>query len=439
MNNYNAYWFPTKKDNIKIGVFGLWHLGCVLAASWSKIGYQVIGYDYDLDNINNLKNGYPPIYEPKLEDTIKKYLNTELNFTDNKKDLSNCDYVFLAYDTPVDDEDNSDTTILEKSIRDLSEILKDNSIVIISSQSPIGYCSKLRKILKSKNDTLELAYSPENLKLGEAIDCYLNPDRIILGTNDLETEKKCLSLFGDIQSDDNILCMSLESAEMVKHGINSFLATSIVFANHLSDICSETGANIKDVIKGMKSDPRIGNKAYLSPGIGFSGGTLGRDLKVLSQVNNNIMKAGNWKPAGIFEKIHTFNSLRKYSILSKIIQYFGELNEKTIGVLGLTYKPGTSTLRRSLPIEIVNLMLDEGAKIIAFDPKADYEEINSEIKFDIINSIESLINNVDYIILLTEWKDFKEFNWSKVEKDISIFDTKNFLKIENEKIKYYSL
>jgi UDPglucose 6-dehydrogenase len=436
-SQYKEYWYPIKK-NKKIGVFGLWHLGCVISASWSKLGYTVLGYDYDLNNINNLKEGCPPIYEPKLEETIKHHLNTELNFTDNKKDLLDCDYVFLAYDTPVDDNDNSDTSILEKSIIDLSEILKDNSIVIISSQSPIGYCSKLREILKSKNDTLELAYSPENLRLGDAIDCYLNPERIILGTNDLETEKRCLSLFDDIQTKDNILCMSLESAEMVKHGINSFLATSIVFANHLSDICSETGANINDVIKGIKSDNRIGNKAYLSPGVGFSGGTLGRDLKVLAQVNNNIREGGNWKPAKIFENIHTFNSNRKYSIVSKITKKFDGLKDKNIGILGLTYKPGTSTLRRSIPLEIVNLLIKNGANIKVFDPKANYNEL-SEINFEIKNSMVELIEEVDFIILLTEWSEFKEFDWININKNITLFDTKNFLKIENQKIKYYSI
>lgn len=424
---------------MNIGIFGLWHLGCVLAASWSKLGYNVIGYDYDIENIKNLKKGKPPIFEPNLENILNQKLNQNLQFTDNIKDLLDCDFVFISYDTPVDENDDSDTSILTKSVTDLSKILKNNSIIIISSQSPIGFCSTLRTIIKNQNQTLELAYSPENLRLGEAIECYLHPDRIILGTNDKETENKCLELFENVQTKNNILCMSLESAEMVKHGINSFLATSIVFANHLSDICSETGANIKDVIKGIKSDPRIGNKAYLTPGIGFSGGTLGRDLKVLSKVNNKIIEAGNWKPAKIFEKVHIFNSFRKYSILYKILKNFGELKEKSIGILGLTYKPGTSTLRRSLPIEIVELMIDDGAKIIAFDPKADYNELN-EIKFSVAKSIDELIDKVDYIVLLTEWNEFKEYDWSKINKNISVFDTKNFLNLEKfEKIKYYSL
>ena len=414
----------------------MWHLGCVISASWSKVN-QVIGYDYDSENIESLKKGIPPIYEPFLEETLKENLNKGLlTFTNDKNDLNDCDYIFLAYDTPVDDNDNSETLILINSIVDLKQVLKKNAIVIISSQTPIGFCSDLREILRNHNNdsTLELAYSPENLRLGEAIKCYLEPDRIILGTNNKETEDKCLKLFNQIQINDNILCMSLESAEMVKHGINSFLAMSIVFANHLADICSEKGAKIQDVVKGLKSDPRIGKKSYLAPGIGFSGGTLGRDLKVLKAVNGNGF-------AKLFGTIHELNSERKYSIVSKIRNTFGDLNNKNIGILGLTYKPGTSTLRRSLPIEIINILHNNGATINAFDPKADYNEmLEIEANFYIKNSISELIDSCEFIVLLTEWPEFKEFDWSSVDKNISILDTKNFLNLTNSKnINYYSI
>lgn len=414
---------------MKIGILGLWHLGCTLAASWSELHNEVIGFDYNIDIVNNLKKGEPPIFEPNLELVIKNHLNRELTFTNNINDFIDCDYVFITYDTPVDDYDNSDTTILETSIKDISKVLKNNSIIIITSQSPVGFCSKMRTILKVQNSTLELAYSPENLRLGDAIRCYLQPERIILGTSNKETEDKCLKLFGEIQTYDNILCMNLESAEMVKHGINSFLATSITFANQLSDICSETGANIDDVIKGMKSDERIGKKAYLSPGIGFSGGTLGRDLKVLSKVNDNIKKSGFWKPATLFEKIYNLNNNRKNIIISKIKFIFGDFKDKNIGVLGLTYKPDTSTLRRSIPLDIINIMIKEGANVKVYDPKANYNEL-TEINFEICNDIERVCSNVDFIILLTEWQDFKNYDWDKL--DINIFDAKNFLKLNKK-------
>jgi len=414
----------------KIGVFGLWHLGCTILASWSKLGYNVIGYDYEYLTIDKLKKGITPIFEPQLEEIIK---NKNITFTNNQNDLSECDFIFLAYDTPIDDQDNSDLTLLNKAIDDLSKILKDNTIVIISSQAPIGLCSNLRNKLKKYNTTLDLAYSPENLRLGESINCYLNPDRIILGTNESKTEKKCIELFNTLCILKNILCMTLESAEIVKHGINSFLALSIVFTNNLADICSENNANINDVIKGIKSDSRIGNKAYLSPGIGFSGGTLGRDLKVLKNFETNK----NYK---LFDTIYNLNSERKYIIVKKIEKAFGKIKDKKIGILGLTYKPGTSTLRRSLPIEICNLLYDNGAKLFAYDPKADYTDfITINTNFNVLNSIDDIIKNVNYIVILTEWNDFKIYDWSSVKKNLTIFDAKNFLNINNPKIKYISL
>jgi UDPglucose 6-dehydrogenase len=416
---------------MKIGVFGLWHLGCTIAASWSKLGFNVIGYDYDYLTIDKLKNGIIPIFEPFLEEIINENLILgKLKFTHNQNDLSDCDYVFISYDTPVNNDDTSDISILTNSVTDLSKILKDNSIVIISSQTPVGICGELCKKLKNYNPTLELAYSPENLRLGEAIECYLHPDRIILGINNKKTETACLNLFSNIQGD--VMCMNLESAEMVKHGINSYLSMSIVFANHLADVCSEKGANIKDVIMGIKSDPRIGNKAYLSPGIGFSGGTLGRDLKALKNTNVEGSK--------LFGIIYDLNEERKYGIIRKIKKCFGNLKGKNIGVLGLTYKAGTSTLRRSLPIEIINLMIEEEAKVIAYDPKADYNDlILTDINFLIAESISDLLKKVNYIIILTDWIDFKNFDWSSINKNISILDTKNYLDINNEKIKYYTL
>jgi UDPglucose 6-dehydrogenase len=301
--------------------------------------------------------------------------------------------------------------------------MKNEAILIVSSQSPVGLCRSLRSLLKSSNPTIDLAYSPENLRLGDAIRHYLNPGRIILGTTNTKTQRKCRALFSHIPAE--ILSMNLESAEMVKHGINSFLAVSIVLANHLADICENTGANIDDVVAGMKSDTRIGMKAYLSPGIGFSGGTLGRDLQVLRQ--RNIEAMGD---AVLFGMIHELNALRKHTIIKKLEHILGSFNGKSIGVLGLTYKPGTSTLRRSLPMEITQILVAKGAKVTVHDPKADYNEIGGASLFSTTENIEEAARQADALVLLTEWRNFKEFDWKNVPEMMSrpvFFDTKNFL------------
>ena len=422
----------------KIGIVGLWHLGSVLCAAWSKLGYDVIGYDNDKQRVNDLSKGIPPVFEPNLNDTILSCINKgNLSFSSDLQSLNNCDFIFMSYDTPVRDDDSSDLTILEKSVKEIRKVMKNDTILIVSSQSPVGYCTTLRSLLKDENKTLELAYSPENLRLGEAIHCYLNPGRIILGTSHAETERKCISLFSNITN--KILSMNIPSAEMVKHGINSFLSTSIVFANSLADVCEESGANIDDVVKGLKSDPRIGQKAYLSPGIGFSGGTLGRDLKVLDKFNKSISG-----PAEMFGFIHETNLKRKTTIVKKIIKLINGTKDKTVGILGLTYKPGTSTLRRSLPLEIVDLLINEGVIVKVFDPKADYAELSFEPQFIITKSIVELSENTDIIVLLTEWPEFKEFDWESISSKMNtslFFDTKNFLNQNEMKtigFEYYS-
>lgn len=424
---------------LKIGVVGLWHLGCVLCTAWSKLGNRVIGFDYDSTLINNLKQAIPPLFEPDLADSIKKSIDEKtLSFFDEILSLSDCDFIFLSYDTPVLDDDSSDTSILEKAVKDIAVVMKPGAVIVVSSQSPVGFCSLLRKYLKEVNEAFDLAYSPENLRLGEAIQCYLNPGRIILGTANKDTDAKCKNLFSQIPAE--ILSMNLESAEMVKHGINSFLSMCIVFANHLSDICETTVACIDDVVKGMKTDPRIGPKAYLSPGIGFSGGTLGRDLQVLRKKNVEAKRN-----ASIFCIIHDLNHARKQDIVCRFEEIVGGLMHKRIGLLGLTYKPGTSTLRRSLPVEIADLIIEKGAKVKVYDPKADYAELQGNMKFEITHSIAHVSENVDALILLTEWGDFKTYPWGEVAgrmKKPIFFDTKNFLDQEYMKssgFQYYSI
>lgn len=413
------------QKEVKIGVVGLWHLGCVLSAAWSKLGFKVIGFDYSKQLIDDLNLNRPPVFEPHLEETLmNSKKENKLDFTDEIKLLGECDFIFLAYDTPVLDNDDSDLAPLERAIGDMGNVLKDGAVVIVSSQTPVGTCEKFRADLKKKNPAAELVYSPENLRLGEAINCYLNPGRIIVGAESETAVSKTVLFFSDIQAE--IITMSLVSAEMVKHAINSFLANSIVFANHLADLCEVSGADILDVVKGVKSDERIGQKAYFSAGIGFSGGTLGRDIQVLSKLN----KASGQR-AFLYESLLRFNSDRKNVILNKISALLaGDFGGKTISVLGLTYKPGTSTLRRSLPLEIVEMLAKKGAKLKAYDPMANYDELDKKPLFQICASIDEAISESDLVVLLTEWNEFKKYDWEKgarLMRNKNFFDAKNFL------------
>lgn len=223
-----------------------------------------------------------------------------------------------------------------------------------------------------------------------------------------------------------IIPMNLASAEMVKHAINSFLANSIVFANQLADLCEVCGADILDVVSGMKSEERIGQKAYLSPGIGFSGGTLGRDLRVLSALG---AKRGG--KTTIYDAILEFNADRKNAVVDHVVQLLGgETRGKTIAILGLTYKPGTSTLRRSLPLEIAQLLVRTGARVKAYDPRADYGELDAVPEFETCSTIGDALRESDLAVLLTEWPEFKDYDWEaggKLMRQMRVFDAKNFL------------
>lgn len=424
----------------KIGVIGLWHLGCVLCAAWTKLGHEVVGYDSDAKRVDNLKKGAPPLFEPGLAESIKSALDQgSISFSTSIDSLSDCDFVFLSYDTPVLDDDSSDTSILRNAVKEAGRVMKDGSILIVSSQSPVGFCSDMRKVLKGKKENLELVYSPENLRLGEAIECYLNPDRIILGTADAAAESACSELFAEVKAE--ILNMSLESAEMVKHGINAFLSTSIVFANQLADLCEISDARIDDVVRGMKTDGRIGEKAYLSPGIGFSGGTLGRDLRVLSALNRDTDGY-----AGLFCRIHEYNANRKSVIIKRVENVLGNMSQKRIFVLGATYKPGTSTLRRSLPLEIVQLLIDRGCEVSVYDPEADYSELEEhDFNFAIADNPKDGAAGRDMILLLTDWPEFRGYDWKEMGESMRrkvVFDARNFLdekKIKGCGFEYYSV
>lgn len=409
----------------KIGIVGLWHLGCVLSAAWSKLGFSVTAFDHDKSLIKNLNRDRPPIFEPKLKQTLREGRNNgQLTFTSDMKSLADRDFVFLAFDTPVLEDDTSDLTILFNAVQELGAVLKDNAVVIVSSQSPVGTCRKFLAILQEHNESLEVAYSPENLRLGEAIECYLNPGRIIIGAESETAMSKAVSLFSNISAE--LVTMNLSSSEMVKHAINSFLANSIVFANHLADLCEVSGANILEVVSAAKSDPRIGPRAYLSAGIGFSGGTLGRDLKVLAELNKS-----SGKGAFLYESLFDFNNERKNVIVEKVNALLGDdLSGKTIAVLGVTYKPETSTLRRSIPLEIVRLLSEKDARLKVYDPKANYDELSESPLFEICESMSDAIAQSDLIVLLTEWEEFRQYDWkagAKLVRDRKFLDAKNAL------------
>jgi UDPglucose 6-dehydrogenase len=421
---------------MKIGVVGLWHLGSVTAMCLAEAGFKVIGYDNDETVITNFNNRIPPIYEPGLEDLLKKNIGTQISFTNDPALLSSCDLVWVTYDTPVDDNDVADTEFVERSLALTFPYLKDNAVVLVSSQMPVGSTKKLQAAFnKLSTKNVFFCYSPENLRLGKAIDVFRNPDRIIAGINSDDPKAVLTHVFEKFS--EKIIWISVESAEMTKHAINAFLATSVVFINELAVLCEQVGADAGEVERGLKSEARIGPKAYLRAGNSFAGGTLARDIAFL------IDKGDEYSlPSFLFRSIKQSNDHHKAWMCTKLLELFSNnLVQKNISILGLTYKPGTNTLRRSSAVELCKWLFEQGAIVTAYDPAVSFVEPELAIMINCVKTIEIALAKTDAVVICTEWPEFTNseiinaINTSKVH---FVIDPNNFLSVlkNNKKLRH---
>jgi UDPglucose 6-dehydrogenase len=389
---------------MKICVFGLWHLGSVTSACLAEVGHEVIGLDLNKETIKNLNAGKAPVSEPGLDELILDNIRKKtLRFTsDPSAALAKTDVVWMGFDTPVDEEDNADFNSIEKNFDAISALIPDQTKIIISSQVPVGFTRHLQNGFQKKypGKRVYFAYSPENLRLGRSLKTFLEPDRIVIGT-DPDEKEQFLPVFTAIT--DRLEWMGIESAEMTKHAINAFLATSICFANEVATLCEHAGANAKDVERGLKTEERIGPKAYLNPGNAFSGGTLARDVRFLQKMGKK-----NHFPIYLINSILESNDFHKTWIQRKCGEILGDLKGKHITVLGLTYKPGTNTLRRSLSVELCKWLKDQGADVTAFDPAIPSLPSELQSVISLAPDIAGSVHSADCIIIATEWPDFRK-------------------------------
>lgn len=385
-----------------IGVVGLWHLGTVIAAAWARLGHSVVGYDPDGARIAGLRAGRAPLYEPGLDDALRAGLDAgRLTFADEPAALARADIVFLAADTPVRDDDTSDVSALDALLARASPHLREGAILVVSSQTPAGTCARWESELRARGARVRVACSPENLRLGDAIEGYLSPGHVVLGARDETTLRELTALFAPMKAE--IHALDLTGAELVKHGINAFLAMSITYANQLADLCERAGTDFQKVAAGLKADPRIGKRAYLAAGLGFSGGTLGRDLRALDATNQ---ASGGVAP--LFGELWRYNAARPAMVPARLERALGGLAGRRIGVLGLTYKPGTSTLRRSRAVEVARDLLARGAVVHAFDPKADWSEAPLPEGLRRAADAREAVRGADALVVLTAWPEFRE-------------------------------
>jgi len=341
---------------MKIAVCGLWHLGTVTAACLAAAGHDVIGYDNDAVRLAMLTIGKLPVSEPGLEGLTKHGMTEgKLRFTDNARDaLENAELVWICWDTPVDDNDVADVESVREKIRQLFPYLMNGQTVAISSQLPVRSTAAIEKEFyeideNSRATDVGFAYVPENLRLGNAIECFRNPGHVSVGTRDNCSWDLIRYAWESVSA----TRMSPESAEMCKHAINAFLATQIALTNEIAVICEKVGADARDVEAALRSEPRIGPKAYVKAGAAFAGGTLARDLSYLSKHGSDLTEA-----------VLVTNEGHKFWGQHQLVDRLGPLKDKVIAVWGITYKAGTDTLRRSATVEMLDWMLLCGAKVV---------------------------------------------------------------------------
>jgi UDPglucose 6-dehydrogenase len=388
---------------MNVTVLGLWHLGSVTAACCAK-HFQVIGLDFDAANVANLNSGKAPLLEPGLNELLASGIaNGKLSFTaDLKAACEMADVLWVAYDTPVNENDESDVAFVLDNLRRALAHLPKGALVLISAQLPVGTCAKLEKEFPQ----FHFACSPENLRLGKAIDSFEKAERVIVGIRD-EVKKPVLEkLFAPFTS--QIIFMRTESAEMVKHALNSFLALSITFINEIARLCEHVGADAKEVSAGLKSEPRIGPKAYLGPGGPFAGGTLARDVVTLTK-----LAATKGETISVIPAIKQSNDLHRGWAFRRLQSRLGELRGKNIAVLGLTYTTNTDTLRRSAAVELCRKLLAAGANVAAFDPAV--KNLPAELnKVLLAGDVAGATQNADAAVVCTEWPQFRQVDWAKI-------------------------
>ena len=395
---------------LKVAVAGLWHLGCVAAACLAKVGHRVVGVDADDARVASLRAGRAPLREPGLDALLGEGVAAgRLRFTGDFRDaFQGADVAYLAYDTPVDEHDRADVSVVLGAADAAARALPRGALLLVQSQVPVGTCRALRAAVRAaRGGDVCVAYVPENLRLGLAIERYLHPDMLVVGTDDPEALGRVDRLFAAIEAPR--VRTDLATAEMTKHAINAFLATSVTFANELANLSQLEGADTDALLQVLRLEPRIGPRVPLAPGMGFAGGTLARDVKALEGVGERHQYA-----ARLLEAVLRVNDGQQLLPIRWLEQAYGSLAGRRVGVLGLTYKPGTSTLRRSASIAMIRRLVQTGAVVAAADPEADLAEVSDLPRFEFGRDPYRASADADALVVATPWPEFAALDYARL-------------------------
>ena len=438
---------------MKVVVIGTGYVGLVSGTCFSEMGNKVTCVDIDANKINKLKEGIIPIYEPGLEQMVlKNVANQNLFFSTNLNEvIQDAVIVFIAVGTPMGDDGSADLQYVLSVAKEIGETMQNRLVVVDKSTVPVGTADKVKATIQKALDKrgvsieFDVVSNPEFLKEGAAINDFMKPDRVVIGSDNAYAIDKMKQLYSPFcMSHDRFIAMDIRSAEMTKYAANAMLATKISFMNEIANICEKVGADANMVRIGIGSDARIGY-SFIYPGCGYGGSCFPKDVKALKK----IAEEHNYH-AKLITSVEEVNDAQKFVISTKVINKFGEnLKGKTFGIWGLAFKPGTDDMREAPAIYVIKELVKRGAKIQAYDPKAIEEAQEFYLKgienITYVNSKYQALENADAMILLTEWKEFRSPDFeeiSKLLKNAIIFDGRNQYNAFNLKEKgfeYYQI
>ena len=407
---------------MNVGVIGSGYVGLVAAACFSEMGNTVMCVDIDENKIESLKKGIIPIYEPGLDSLVINNSNKgRLIFSTDINDvLSSSEVVFIAVGTPMGDDGSADLQYVLNVARSIGQNMSHHIVVVDKSTVPIGTADKVRKTIQDQLDkrdselTFDVVSNPEFLKEGAAIKDFMHPDRVVVGSNNEESTNLMKRLYAPFTvSSNRFISMDIRSAEMTKYAANAMLATKISFINEISNICEKVGADVNQVRNGIGSDSRIGYK-FIYPGCGYGGSCFPKDVKALI----NISKENNYLPK-LISAVEDVNFNQKKILFKKVISHFGEnLKDKKIAIWGLSFKPETDDMREAPSIPLINSLIEAGAVVNAYDPQAINEAKfylkGLDVKY--FDNKYNALENVDALILVTEWKEFRSPDFKRILK-----------------------
>ncbi|MBU0536069.1 MAG: UDP-glucose/GDP-mannose dehydrogenase family protein [Nanoarchaeota archaeon] len=421
---------------MKITIIGTGYVGSVTGACLADLGNDVICLDVDPKNIESFKRGDIPIYEPGLNDIVKRNLREgRLTFTvDKKKAIQDSEVIFIAVGTPSSDDGSVDMIYVESAAKDIAEHMNEYKIIVDKSTVPVGTADKIRDIISKNqkdNHDFTLVSNPEFLREGSAISDFMNPDRIVIGVDNGKARDAMLEIYKGIERTGKpILFTDVKSAELIKYASNAMLATRISFMNEVARLCEKTGADIKMISKGMGLDSRIGSR-FLQAGVGYGGSCFPKDVRGLIATGKD--HGIDFK---ILKAVDEVNEEQKRWIIPKIKSQMGSIKGKRIAVWGLAFKPKTDDMREAPSITIINELQKLGARITAFDPESEgtAKKLLKDIEY--VNNPYDALKESDALVIVTEWNEFRNLDKEKMKKLMKsplIFDGRNIYSREEMK------